>query len=413
MLKRLKRKFIVIVMVLVGTVLIAVLGSSYVSTARAKDEIITSSLEHTIHRGMESFPMLGEQPRNSDPQRSNNLLSLLVDVSVGGIVLQTSDAPVAISSEALADVIMRVVVDGQTEGTDPETHLAWLATTLDEGGWRIAIVDTSTNDAMLRNLAIHDVIIVLVALTVLFAITWWLANWALRPVEEAWEQQRRFVADASHELKTPLAVILANLQILKADPGIGDDARPWVESTEEEAQHMKALVGDLLQLAQADESVAGSAHSAMRHEDIDLSDLVESATLEFDAVAFERGCLLESEVEEGIRVTGDPEWMERLVRILIDNACKYGAEGTTVNVRLARAGGKSALSVHNMGTPIDEEDLPHVFERFYRSDRARTREGEGGFGLGLAIAKSIVDAHGGTISVTSTEQDGTTFSVTL
>ncbi len=413
MLKRLKRKFVVIVMVLVGAVLVAVLGSSYVSAARAQEAIIADSLSHTIHRGMESFPTFGEKPRGNDSQRSNNLLSLLVDVSVGGIVLQTSDAPVVISSEALADVIMRVVVDGQTEGTDPETHLSWLATTLDEGGWRIAIVDTSTSEAMLRELAMHDVAIVLVALTVLLAITWWLADWALSPVEAAWEQQRRFVADASHELKTPLAVILANLQILKADPGIGDDARPWVESTEEEAQHMKALVGDLLQLARSDESVAGVAGGAMRHEDIDLSDLVESATLEFDAVAFERGCLLESEVEEGVHVTGDPEWMGRLVRILVDNACKYGAEGTTVTVRLARSGSKAALSVHNTGAPIDEEDLPHVFERFYRSDKARSREDEGGFGLGLAIAKGIVDAHGGTISVTSSERDGTTFSVTL
>ena len=101
------------------------------------------------------------------------------------------------------------------------------------------------------------------------------------------------------------------------------------------------------------------------------------------------------------------------MRILIDNACKYAEKESTVTVRLEAAPSGSTLSVHNMGNPIDPEDLPHVFERFYRSDKARSRGGEGGFGLGLAIAKSIADAHGGTISVTSTAQDGTTFTVRL
>ena len=260
---------------------------------------------------------------------------------------------------------------------------------------------------------IRDFQIICVALVALFGISWWLSSWALRPVERAWEQQRRFVADASHELKTPLAVILANTQILLSHEGVSDDAMRWVESTNDEAGHMKALVGDLLQLARSDETVAGETTGAFRKEPVDLSEMVEAAALEFDAIAFERGCLIQEDVTEGITVSGDAEWLTRLVRILIDNACKYAERETTVDVVLREESGHAHLTVHNVGNPIDAEDLPHVFERFYRSDKAREREAEGGFGLGLAIAKGIVDAHGGKITASSSEAEGTTFAVTL
>ena len=149
----------------------------------------------------------------------------------------------------------------------------------------------------------------------------------------------------------------------------------------------------------------------MRHEDIDLSEMVESAALEFDAVAFERGCLLESEVDEGIHVRATPSGWSAWCAFSSTTPAST-AQGNH-RYRPPREKHTAASRVHNVGNPIDPEDLPHVFERFYRSDKARTREGEGGFGLGLAIAKGIVDAHGGTISVTSSEQDGTTFTVTL
>lgn len=412
MLRGLRRKFVIIVMALVGSVLVVGLGSSFYSAYRTQQTLVAESLEHCMRRGTVERLMLGERPHDDD-DRMYNLLSLCVDVSSDGIVIGTSDAPVSINADVLSSVVEQVVSGEQTEGTDRGAHIAWTSTVLGTGGWRIAIADTSATESLLREQALHDIVIVVLALAALFAISWWLSDWALRPVQLAWDQQRRFVADASHELKTPLAVILANLQILQADDGLDDDARRWVESTEDEAQHMKALVGDLLQLARADETVAGGAQSAMRHEDVDLSELVESCSLEFDALAFERGCSIEEHVEQGVHVSGDPTWLGRLVRILIDNACKYADPGTSVDVTLATRGSKATYSVHNLGTPIDPEDLPHVFERFYRSDKARSREDAGGFGLGLAIAKSIAEAHGGTIAVTSTTDEGTTFTVTL
>ena len=238
-----------------------------------------------------------------------------------------------------------------------------------------------------------------------------LARWILRPVEEAWDQQRRFVSDASHELKTPLAVILANAQILETAEGVPEDARRWARSTAEEAKHMKGLVEDLLTLARADEQRASGERAAA--ERVDLSALVDGCALEFDAVAFERGCSIESSLEPGLSVVGDPSQLGRLVRTLLDNATKYAARGTEVRVALAREGRRCRLAVTNLGDVIAPEDLEHLFERFYRTDRARERQPQGGFGLGLAIARSIAEAHGGTIGAASSPEEGTTFTVLL
>lgn len=411
MLKKLRHKFIVIVMALVGTVLMVVLGSSFAATYHAQQKLIERSLLHTLSGATDIHLLLTDPLIEQD--RQGGLLGLLVQASADGTVLQVSDASMTLSTSELSTVVDRVLDDGEAEGRDGRLDLAWMAFPLVDGRWQIAIVDTSSTTTILREQGIRDLQIVGVALLALFGITRWLADWALRPVEAAWDQQRRFVADASHELKTPLAVILANLQILESDEGIDEDARRWVSSSVDEAAHMKTLVNDLLQLARADETAAGVAQGSMRHEDVDLTEMVEAAALEFDAVAFERGCLLDERVEQGVHVTGDPEWLERVVRILIDNACKYAREGTTIDVSLAVSAGHATFVVHNLGTPIDAEDLSHVFDRFWRSDKARSREETGGFGLGLAIAKGVVDAHGGKISATSTADAGTSFTVVL
>jgi len=410
MLKKLRHKFVAIVMALAGTVLVAVLGFTYFATYQTQRQLINDALERTIQSDVNARPTIGGRPP-ADGKLGGGMLCLLVDVNDDGIIIDVSNAPVLVNMDVLNDVIQRVFENGELSGTDRSSHVAWLSADQDDGGKRIALADTSSSDSLLQQQIIKYVQIICVTLVVLFLLSWKLADWALKPVAAAWEQQRRFVADASHELKTPLAVILANTQILEGHEGVSEDAMRWVKSTSEEANHMKSLVSDLLQLARADATTAGESANAMRHDPVDLSELVEAASLEFDAIAFERGCTLEDDVAPNIAVQGDSEWLNRLVRILIDNACKYAAPGTSVTVRLAKEQGKIRLSVHNMGNPIDEQDLPHVFERFYRSDKARSREAEGGFGLGLAIAKGVADAHNAQISATSSEDEGTTFAV--
>lgn len=411
MLKKLRRKFIVITMVLTGAVLLGVLGSTLLSSYSTQHAILEEQLSRSIEGDLDEMPLMGGRGPGGEPRRAN-LLVVAVDVSEDGVILETSRSPIVVNSTTLAEVVNIALDSEDSDGFIDSLHVAWRRALRDDGSVRIVMVDTTAMDSALYDQVISDVKIMVASLVVLFIVVWWLSGWALAPVARAWEEQRRFVADASHELKTPLAVIIANNDILMRDEGIPPESMRWIESNAEEARHMKSLVNDLLELARADESATGGTTSALRREEVDLSELVESATLEFDALAFERGCTLEADLDGGIKIMGDREWLSRVVRILIDNACKYAEPGTTIEVDLKRATPHARLAVTNHGNPIAEEDLPHVFERFYRSDRARTR-GTGGFGLGLAIAKSIVEAHGGKIAVTSSPDAGTTFSVSL
>jgi signal transduction histidine kinase len=251
-----------------------------------------------------------------------------------------------------------------------------------------------------------------VALFILLLISVLLSKIVLRPVEKAWVQQQQFVADASHELKTPLTVILANNDILMSPGHVNDtviDQKQWVESTQAEATHMKKLVDNLLFLARSD--AADAASQKIICSDVSWSDTVMDIYLQFEPVAFENGVTIDADIERDTKVNGDPTQLRQLAHILIDNAIKYAGDNGRIFVKVASKGSVVDFSVNNTGAPIPKADIGHIFERFYRADKARKQEG--GYGLGLAIAKSIVEKHGGIITCKSNETDGTTFTATL
>ena len=239
-----------------------------------------------------------------------------------------------------------------------------------------------------------------------------LINYIFRPTKKLWELQERFIADASHELKSPLSIIVANSDILLNNPQkTVDEQRQWIEGIRDEAIDMLDVTQDMLQLASLDDSRGKKLETAT----VSLSEVVERAVLQFEGTAFERGVALKSNIEQAVSVEGVYSQLNQLVNTLIDNACKYADEGTTVTVTLCCEGANALFAVHNWGNAIDEKDLPFLFERFYRTDvsRHRSENGVQSFGLGLAIARSIVENHHGDITVSSSQSEGTTFTVTL
>ena len=239
-------------------------------------------------------------------------------------------------------------------------------------------------------------------LLAIFLLSVFLAKVAVKPVEKSIEEQKRFVADASHELKTPLAVISANNEILLSSASA--EQKEWLNSSQEEISGMKDVINDMLTLAQ-NEAVCETEKT-----DADLSKILSGVTLQFEAVAYEKNVELSTDIADGVRIKCDPKAIKKLFTILTDNAIKYEPENGKALVTLKSAGKKAIFTVTNFGSVISEAPLPHIFERFYRSAEARLREG---VGLGLAIAKNLVDRHGGSIKVTSSKENGTTFKVEL
>lgn len=309
-----------------------------------------------------------------------------------------------IDEDTLSSVATTIstVADGSGELSD--AGLMYLKRTVESTTY-VAFADSSYASGW-QSLALTLTIAGIVVLAVFFVIALLLSKWALRPVEEAWESQRQFVADASHELKTPLTVILANTSILLKHPesSIANQSQ-WLESTQVEAENMQGLVNEMLELAQVE------SRAVAEYSPIDFSDMVNGQVLQFESVAFERGCTFHDEIVDGVTVNGDAQQLRKMTSTLIENALKYVDEGGEVKVSLQAQGKQARLSISNTGSTISPDDLPHIFDRFYRTDKART-SGAGGFGLGLAIARETAREHGGDITCAS-DDSGTTFTVTM
>lgn len=274
--------------------------------------------------------------------------------------------------------------------------------------YKIAIASTDYIVHSVVNLVLVLLAVWVGAMLLFLLISIRLSAVAARPMEEAMQREKQFVADASHDLKTPLSVILANNSILMENPEnkVGD-LRRWLDSTQEAAKRMQKLIAEMLTLADVERQDV-----PLVREEVDLANIAMKADLELESVAFEKNVTLEDDLPDRCMVTGNADYLLRIVMSLLENALKYEPSGGRVSIRLTQSKKKTVLSVCNQGSRIADEDLPHVFDRFYRSDKSRTNSA-GSFGLGLAITKEMVERLGGTISVTSSQEEGTVFSVTF
>jgi signal transduction histidine kinase len=236
---------------------------------------------------------------------------------------------------------------------------------------------------------------------------YYLAHRALAPVRTAWEKQQQFVADASHELRTPLAVIKSNAELTLRHPShTVEEEGIRITNVIRESLRMNRLVASLLTLARADANQAGLSLTNFA-----LRELLETVIEQFQPIAEMKGILIKLIMLTEINVTADKERIHQLCVILLDNAIKYTTAGT-VEICCFQKSSNVILKVRDTGCGILQEDLPHIFDRFYRGDKARNRD-SGGTGLGLAIAQWIVEAHDGKIKVESEFGTGTEIQVTL
>lgn len=275
-------------------------------------------------------------------------------------------------------------------------------------GYDIKFLDVTDTHKTLGELLATFIVVGIVMLIVIFVISLYFANRAIKPIAEVWEKQKQLVADASHELKTPLAIINANSDALLAvQEETIKSQRKWLHYIKAEICRMTKLINDLLYLAKTENTSVRRIYSSL-----DISSIVNNVVLSMEAIAFEKDIKFSHKVEQDIMVKGDPEQIKQVVMILFDNAIKYTDEKGYINISLKKTKRYIVFSIKNSGKGISKQDLPKLFDRFYRVDPSRTHE-NGGYGLGLSIAKAIIDSLGGRIYAESVENESTTFTFTL
>ena len=400
--RKLRWQFVAACMGLIAIVLAIVFGCVWVSAQSALEHSSHMALEQALsRRGGDLLP--GFRQNGGDDQ----VLLPYFTVQVWGTTVYVTGGTYSglEDTDALTAILTDCLAQEDNEGSLPGYALRYLRQ--DDGLYtQIAFVDISLETAALRQMMASYLRIALLSLLLLAGASFLLSLRVTRPVERAWRQQRQFFSDASHELKTPLTVILSNAEMLETSDLPERESR-WRDNILSESRQMKTLVEEMLTLSRTED-----AQRKPTVADVDLSDLSEDCALAFEPVAFEAGKPLSWDVTPALTVSGDGEKLRRLLSILLDNAAKYGAPGEGIVLSLRAERSQAVLSVSNGsgGHPIPPEELPRLFERFYRTDTSRGEQS--GFGLGLPIAQAIAKEHHGALRAESDEKT-TRFTFTL
>ncbi|MGG7143045.1 sensor histidine kinase [Clostridium nigeriense] len=393
MFDKLKKKFILINMSLLTIVFILIFGTIYISTAISIEKDLEHELMNTASNPRKPTP---NSPRMSSSiiielDSDNNIATVNTYMEIDEAVLEDTIYTI-IKNENKLD---RVKIDGSSYGYFKEYS---------NKGLTIVLMSREQQIEVLNNLLKVFISIGSISLILLLLISIYLTNKTIKPIKETFEKQKQFIANASHELKTPLTIIRTNTSLVLSNKNLSVESQSkWLNYINNQIERMSELLDEMLSLAKLDTNMGLNEFVVF-----DLSKLLNSILLTFEAVIFENRIQLESNIQEGISIKGDKESIKKVVIILLDNAIKYTNKSGKIDVELKQDKNKIRLKVKNTGEGIKKEDINKIFERFYRVDSSRARE-TGGYGLGLSIAKSIVEGNNGKIHAESDIGKDTTF----
>ncbi len=273
-------------------------------------------------------------------------------------------------------------------------------------GDTIVIINNRPIRDKLMSLLAESALILIIMDIIIYLVSRLITGWITRPAQEAFKRQKEFIADASHELKTPLAVIMASADEISAGTPSDAPGRKYIDNILYESDRMNSLIAGLLNLSKLED---GNVRDTYKEENI--SRIIEKTCLAYEAVAFEQAVSIQTDIDEDLSLICSKDDIEKMVSTILDNAVKHSYRDTTVRVSAHPFKGGTLIKIINKGDPIKEEDRERIFERFYRADRSRERSSNR-YGLGLAIARRIARNHKGDIKACS-ESGDTTFEITL
>ncbi|MDF2537299.1 MAG: two component sensor kinase [Herbinix sp.] len=404
MIKKLRIKFVAIAMGSLCLIFLLLIGAIYFSMQIRNErqtyrfmELIADNDGELLRRNklsgdldLQTFPNFRGVSRHFSIKldHNNQILS-----SIG---LSDTD----LTADEMSDLLDYIVKKNKTNGS---YHQYQYLIADKMYGKILVFTDYSIENSLLNRLIYTCLSIGGIGVLIFFVIIVLLSYWATKPIQSAFDKQKQFISDASHELKTPLTIINTNASVLESQ--VGDNK--WLGYIQTNVLRMNQLVNELLDLTRME-----NTKQILTFHKFNLSKAILNSCLPFESTAYETGKHFNLSIPAEIYYYGNEESMKQMIIILLDNAFKYSNPDGTVSVSLQSNNGKRIIKVYNTGSGIDRADYQKIFERFYRSDASRARN-TGGYGLGLAIAKSITDAHKGRISVESENGQWTTFTITL
>ena len=397
MIYRLRRRFILICTASVLSVVALVFGVILllnVSSMNKNMDILTDR----ISEGGGRFPGYFEEGRRPDkiPPKNDpdpNFITPETPFSTRHftVLFDENGEVVKTFTESIYSITEEEAIQYATKAVSGEKERGWISSYCfkifsNEAGNGVVFVDGSTSRSAFTQSTMTSGIVLLASATLVLALIFLFSGRAVKPIAESYEKQKKFITDASHELKTPLTLILANLDIAEAELGQNE----WLDDIRSEGHRMTELVSQLVSLSRMDEE-----GQPLKITEVAFGQLVADTVSEFEPLARERGKSLTASIEKEITYQGDEELLHRLIGILMDNAVKYCDTDGEISVALHR-GRRIVLTVENTYTAANELELNRLFDRFYRADKAR--KFTGGYGVGLSMAKAIVEKHKGEIT---------------
>lgn len=446
MVKKLRRKFVFTAMISLLCVLIAIVAVinivNVVQIQREADSLLQILVENdgqfpefnkdkaklgngpTNNSGEQSSGTEGEPPAvpedssNEQGSRINESTNMVdyhrniempyqaryfwVRLDSSGLATEINTGHIAaISSEQAESIAVSVFESGKTTGY--VNFYRYVITEKDDGSYLVIFKDCNSDFYSARNLLFITLIIGLCASVAMFILVYVFSGQAVAPVVESLEKQKRFITDAGHELKTPIAVISANIDVLELESGKSE----WTESIRNQVKRMTSLVKNLLTLSRMDEE---NIHPVFT--DVDMSNIIEETATSFAAVAESKNKKYNVDVQKDIHINGDKNNINQLASLLIDNAMKYSAENGSITVRLTEEKNIVLFEVANTCDSMPQGNLDKLFDRFYRADSSRSRD-TGGYGIGLSVARAISNSHGGRIEAVRDGDNLIRFVVTI
>lgn len=409
MIKKLQRKFIMIAMGSLLVVMVLLVGLINIFNIYNDEKQINKTIGFlAINQGR--FPEMGRgEPHKMDPGTGFVMTEetryitrfFIVNVNSDGSIQNTDIGHIkAVTSEAAQAYAKKVIDSGRTKGLMNIYRYAVIPQT---NGSMLIFLDSSQQLDKEKQLFAISGIVSLTTLLLMFILISVFSRKAIKPILESMEKQKLFITDAGHEIKTPLAIISANADVLELTGGENE----WITSIRNQTIRLDKLVKNLLMLSKMEED-----NIKLSFAEFDLSEAVTRIASPFRTVAETSNKKFAMDIGQGLKLYGDEGSIEQLVSTLADNAMKYSNEEGLIKISLHSYKKGIKLEVYNTVNEIKPEHLDKLFDRFYRSDSSRSRE-TGGYGIGLSIAKSIAEAHHGRISVKSDDGKSICFTVVL